>query len=287
MYSHRYLLSGRILDADGDPVVGVPIPYGFTGFSGNDLCDGVPQRGVTDAYGDFSYCFHLHDLDPGDQISFRVKAAEIRRDVNLLTRWTHENVKTKNATMGAEPPADFHRAYALSGKVWQQTQAGDLDGVHVKGVAVAGVNVSVRATDEPSNETVLGNATTDEYGEYAVKLRFAKDVTYGHVTITAMNRSLELPLDAFFMSYRQDLRLPGNETHDAVVPGPPPAPTGGRELPRTLDELATFPDNPTEVRPGTGMPALSGRSLAIGLVGVTLGALGLAGWSLARRRRDP
>lgn len=284
VYAHRYLLSGRILDADGDPVAGLAIPFGFTGFSGGDLCDGVKPLPITNAYGDFSYCFHLHDLDPGDEISFGVKAGEVRRPVNLLTRWTHENVRAKNASLGVEPPEDFQRVYWLSGKVWQETAPGRFDGVFVQGVALAGVNVTVTARNEPSNETVVANSTTDEYGEYAVRLRFANNVTYGHVTIAAKNRSLEMPLDAFFMTYRQDLRLPGNATHESVEPGPPPAPLGDIAS-RGLD-IANFPDNPVGERPGASSPALSGGALLVALVAFAAGSVGVALWARSRRSRE-
>lgn len=167
VYSHRVVVEGRLLGGNGLPVPGVEVNVSAEGEQLAEPCQ-EPQRPVTDAWGDFRYCYHRHEVAPdavvtvtaGNASESRPLDADLRRMAFHLRDWT--------AT--GEAPDGWDRTFVVEGRVWKRGLA-RLDGVNVSGLALARVPVNVSSVDTTGGEAATQEVLTDGFGDYAATLR--------------------------------------------------------------------------------------------------------------------
>ena len=293
VYSHRYLVHGRVVDAAGAPVPGVEVRFAFPGLQVEGGCGGQagtqtdafgPVRfvNVTNARGEFMTCAHAHAMPANGSASVRVTApgldASAEAPVDPEQRWSYLVVRLDAAHPAANASL-LAAEHTVLGRAWRPGPA-TLEGVRVLGATAGGVKVAV--TLHPAEgEPVRADATTNPYGDFAVRLPLAAAPGAGRVVVEAGNITFEAPLDASGATALR-LTLPA-EAPPPSTPSPPPTaastPTpggdGGTPRPTGAGTAATPPPTPAAEAdrdaPGPGA-ALALAAAALALV-------------LARRRR--
>ncbi|MHB8605470.1 MAG: hypothetical protein ACYDCK_09460, partial [Thermoplasmatota archaeon] len=205
-YSHRYLVLGRVVDGAGRPVNGTLVRAGTSGFYPTGKCDANATTGLTDAFGDFAYCLEAGAVPAGSSVSVNVLGATVSRAADADLRESTFFLTTRGANGTA--PANFSASYEVDGMVWRATRDGDLGGVPVHGIALAGVIVFVNAT--VNGKIIALTATSDAFGEFRVSFASDARIAGGSVATSALGTTDRQSLDATFHRTRADLKLPSD-----------------------------------------------------------------------------
>lgn len=249
-YAHRFVLEGRVVDANGLPVPDRDVTFFAEGDSFVEACPEGHQA-TTDAQGDFRFCFHKHELSARTLVGARVDGVEVRKPMDTAFRRTLVILRDPNAT-GVAPPG-WNETYRISGKVWRGG-AITLEGVPVYGLAIAEapVNITLRTA---AGESVL-NVTTDARGDFDATLRLVNGATARdvRVEVESMGQGVPARLDAVSHRSTAGVFLPEDASTPDVVAQEPVA------------------------RPGAGSAAAS----PLLIVGVL--AAGIAAVAIARRK---
>ncbi|HEX2022734.1 MAG TPA: hypothetical protein VHH36_08465, partial [Candidatus Thermoplasmatota archaeon] len=183
-YSHRYVLFGRLVDADGAPMPNATIEIGFSeqvALSGacaqprdastDTEAFGVTQhRPRTDARGDFMACIHLHDL-PGRGLRANLRrqgddAGGISYPVDVEARQDVVTFRLPQALGGA--PDGTH---TVAGRLWQRANRSVLiEGVTVAGDTVKDAEVTVALLAADGAALATDATRTNAYGDFATRL---------------------------------------------------------------------------------------------------------------------
>jgi hypothetical protein len=178
VYSHRFVVEGRLMGADGLPLRGAPIQVSTQGANLVAPCSEA-QRAVTDEQGDFRFCYHVHALDASALVTVRAPGANATLPIDValrhLTFFLHD--ETRN---GTQPP-DWNDTYRIAGRVWHGG-ATTLEGVPVYGTALAQVAVNLTLTSEGDRGSVLASQT-DGYGDYDVTIRLVDGAMAANTTV--------------------------------------------------------------------------------------------------------
>lgn len=194
VYSHRLVVDGRLVGNEGAPLAGREIELFSEGDDFLEPCREGPHQSITDASGDFRFCFHQHELSAATKVGVRHGNATAVRPVDVATRRMTMMLREPNETSAA--PEDWNSTYRVGGRVWRPGPQA-LESVQVFGVAVIGlpVNLSVRGPD--GSETVF-RTQTDAYGDFDLVVETEADPTTLSLTLEAMGRAQPTQLDAFF-----------------------------------------------------------------------------------------
>ena len=195
VYSHRFVFEGRLVGSDGLPLPGREVTFFSEGDEFVEPCPGEPLRNVTDAWGDFSFCFHKHALRSSTVTGVEVGNVTVRKPMDTGFRRTVVLLQDEESP-GVAPPG-WNDAYRIAGRVWQQG-ATTLEGVPVYGTALAGapVNVTVAAGNATTNHTL----ETDAYGDFDYTLRLPEGVAEDdvEVVVESMGRQSRFGLSGKF-----------------------------------------------------------------------------------------
>lgn len=237
VYSHRYVVLGRVVDADGLPVENATVRVEVSGLQVESACapfhatdtEAIPgrMRNVTDRHGEFWFCLHTHTIPAG--ASFRVTAAgtsvNTTADPHLRQSFVvvrlPEPSPQANATTAAE-------SYTLLGRVWRPG-ATTLEGIPVHGVVVPGAALNITVLPD-EGDRLRANATTNAYGDWAIRVPTAARLTSGRIVVEAFGEATESPIDPTGATYFRIVAPATNATPTTTSPTPPtPTPTGGKE----------------------------------------------------------
>lgn len=259
VYSHRYVLEGRLMGNDGAPLPGRAVEFVAEGDDFFEPCAGTPLDARTDASGDFRFCFHKHDLKASARVGVRAGNASAMRQVDTALRRTVVTLVEPNET-GVAPP-DWNLTHLVAGRVWRQGP-GEMEGVRVFGETSPHVlvNLTMRTgVDAGSNF----QAQTDAYGDFRFLLRLLREEDAANVT-----------LDIEALGHRQPTRTLDLDTHRLTVGILLPRAFPGDVAPAQVDLPPAAP------QPGTTTPPVHPALfvfIALGLVASIL---------LSRRKKD-
>jgi hypothetical protein len=266
VYSHRFVMEGRVLDAEGLPVPGLPVEFYSVGWSAGAACQREPPAAVTDENGDFRFCYHVHEVSASWRVGVLVngtRCPDCERPMDTAFRRTVITTVLENETGVA--PSEWERTYSVTGKVWRRG-ATLLEDVPVHGLAItdAPVNVTLRLPDGTSTEEQL---VTDGFGDFDGTFLLEEGVNASEV---------EMVLET--MGQRQTRPLATSAHRQTVGFMLPPQDEDARGIelnfPQGADSAATR-DPP----PGATAPAVP-AALFIGV------AVAAVGWIFARKWRE-
>ncbi|HUR69131.1 MAG TPA: hypothetical protein VM370_07775 [Candidatus Thermoplasmatota archaeon] len=193
VYSHRFVFDGRLVGADGAPLPGRQIQFFSEGQDFLETCR-EGQRVVTDEFGDFHFCYHVHDLDPATRVGVRAGNASATRPIDIAMRRSFVLLREPNET-GLVPPG-WNESYRISGRAWRPG-ATTLEGVPVYGEAVAAlpINLTIKV---PGQEDSVFHTMTDGYGDFDLVLETVANASALSLSLEAMGRGQPVQADAFF-----------------------------------------------------------------------------------------
>lgn len=272
VYTHRYFVLGRIVDAGGEPVSGGNVTVDLPGMPMGP-CAGSPAdpRGFrvarTGPEGDFAFCFHTHGFEEGQEIVVNASGERVTRPVDADTRKTVllHRLSTPSALKDAGGVQFFPFRYAVVGRLWNESGPALLENVKGNGTPLADVEVTATLT-VPGSETVARTVRSDAWGDYAITFQLGKAATEGTLRVAIAGADARVPLDPVFRKSVVNLALaPAASVEDPAVQAiatPPP----------------DFGPSPGELPPG---------STPVPSVGVAVAAAAVAAAALARRRPLP
>lgn len=225
VYSHRLVVEGRIVGSEGHPVPNATVEVTADGLRLGESCGA--QDWVTDANGDFWFCFHNHELPANSTITVRAGGASDSRPVDTDLR--------KMVFLLVDPgqpgsPTDaWETRFRVDGRVWWRSPT-TLEGVRVEGVALQGERVDVRVVGGPQEASSF-DLTTDDFGDYGATFSLVDGAEPASLAlhVTARGESLGGVLDPLFHRAVVDFVLPLADDEDptTLVPGtqtPPASP---------------------------------------------------------------
>ncbi len=193
VYSHRFVFEGRVLGADGYPAPGQQVEFYAIGGNFTEACQMEPDRSITDEFGDFGFCFHVHELQSTTRVGVRVGDESAEKPMDTGFRRSYAVLRLPDVD-GTEPEG-WNETHRLKGKVWKNGPQ-NLEGVFVYGAAIqrAQVNISFELPDGTVTREWL---TTDGYGDYDGTFRLADgiDATEIRVTLESMGQTHARRLD--------------------------------------------------------------------------------------------
>jgi hypothetical protein len=205
-YSHRYIVFGRVVDAQDDPVPGLTVDLGYEEpFEPEGPCADQPgtetaafgrtrTTPVTNQYGEFVFCFHTHSMSrtvPGTGI-LRIDTLEYEQRIEFdgFMRYSFVPIKLPNAQATANTTITDTN-YTVQGRVWRATGGPtNVEGVRVYGDTVQNTPVVVTLAAE-GQEPITVNATTNGYGDFWIRIPTPAQATSGTVTLTVENATFE------------------------------------------------------------------------------------------------
>lgn len=248
LYSHRYVLDGRLVGSDGAPLPGRVVELLAEDVGFFEPCPEQQQRSVTDESGDFRFCFHAHALGSGGRVGARAGNASALAPVDASLRRAYVALQDPHETGVA--PEGWASTYRVGGRVWR-AGATTIENVSVLGAALQGAPVNLTVHTPDGGETRFGT-TTSQDGDFDLVVE--TEAAPGDVLLTIESMGLGQPasLDGVF-----------HRTTASIVLGPEGA--DGQSAPAT---------------PGTAKPRASPLLLA-GIAAALALTIGLA-----RRRRE-
>lgn len=220
-YSHRYVIYGRLVDANGDPVPGVTLdmradPRFFRPESacrdetGSDLTTEAYgptyYRPTTDAHGDFIFCYHTHQInrvEPGEgdiavtdsriaAAMGSVPAVHVRFDPEFRQQFVL--IRLPQAYNGSAP-AVVASSYTVLGRLWTE---GGINGETVEGIKVLGdtvqrADIDITIKDGSGNVVATDKARSNDYGDFAVRVPVSGRVENGTVEIVTKGQTFTAP----------------------------------------------------------------------------------------------
>ncbi|HVL49436.1 MAG TPA: hypothetical protein VM889_12825 [Candidatus Thermoplasmatota archaeon] len=232
VYSHRYVITGRVVDAEGKPVSGVQVNLTLVRFGSREEGP-CPQEGAvagrrvrvdeqtgenhyvqfTRADGTYFVCSHMHTMT-NKQAEVKVEVLGVSKSevANLDQRRTQINLQLPGTGYPTNPAEveKFETSYVVTGIVWKPWPRQGLEGVSVNGEAQKDANVTVELTYN-DGKTATGNAFTNGYGAYGVVLQLAEPLESGSVKIASPGAAtVSRPADTTFHITEANLVQPAD-----------------------------------------------------------------------------
>lgn len=178
VYSHRYVVEGRLLGSDGAPLPNRTVEFFSLGEDFAEPCQGG-HRNVTDEMGDFRFCFHKHGVNASSEIGVRAGNASETRHVDTAHRKSTFILEEVNETGVATER--WNVTHLVAGRVWR-TGGRELEGVPVVGYALADtpVNITLRT---PNGTESRFDVRTDGYGDFRAELRLVDPIPADTVSV--------------------------------------------------------------------------------------------------------
>lgn len=249
VYSHRYLVFGSVVDADGMPLEGVSLNFDFGEFSDHEgpcAQEGSGgadrQKDTTDAMGRYFHCAHIH-TSGSSQHDFRVQAGgpvathtvTVTSDPDL--RRSNVNIQLDQAYPDQRGDTDaWAQSYQVRGIVWQPEDT-RLDGISVGGIALTyeSVEATITTSDGTTHEGDFVQSpwntprynpqlretrtnVSDRYGDFIFRWDdLPEDLAGGEVTVSTPDESVTEPLDPTQRYSTANVILPGEGPNFTVL----------------------------------------------------------------------
>lgn len=209
VYSHRYLVYGRAVDASGLPYANARIEVELVRFDANlGYCpqDPPPTQTLssgrfivtTDAYGDFYACNHI-DGPVASSAEVVVKVGNVTKRVAADPDHRESFITFQVSSPGTSPAADWNTTYVVRGLAWQKVIGkATLERISVNGNTIG--NVPVTVTLSAGGETFTQNVTTSrEYGWFiALFSNVGVPLAGGNVTVSIQGNTVTVPTDPVY-----------------------------------------------------------------------------------------
>lgn len=236
VYSHRYLVYGRVVDADGMPLEGLNVQPDLSNFADYEGGCGqeTRQQLTTDAAGLYYFCGHVHSSGSSThQISVAVTDGQTILDQQTLSsdpdlRRSHVNFQLDDPFPDRRGDTDaFNDSYRLRGVIWQEEDT-RLERVTVNGVTYnhepvwANITTADGTThpgtfvpspfNDPStvDQGDEHRGVTDTYGDFVFTWsNLPADLEGAEVTVVSQGETVTEPLDTTHRYHTSALKLPG------------------------------------------------------------------------------
>ncbi|MFA5860252.1 MAG: hypothetical protein WDA16_01015 [Candidatus Thermoplasmatota archaeon] len=208
-YSHRYIIYGRVVDANGNPVPGMTVNverHNFGNYEGTctdqsgtetDAFGRTKTIPVTNQYGEFMYCYHAHQIPRVDSptVTVTVAGTNFTKDVTLDAYFRQTFVPIQlNDVMDNANTTILDTDYTVLGRIWRPGEV-KLEAISVYGLAIANTPVNVTLTLPDGTKTSM-NTITNTYGDFAVRIPTVARVTGGTVSYDISDGHFEAPVDS-------------------------------------------------------------------------------------------
>lgn len=233
VYSHRYLIEGRLVGSDGAPLPGRDVAFVGENVSFSEACRDGGHRSITDENGDFRFCFHTHDLPPNGRVGARSGDAGAMVALDPTVRRSTLTLRDERAP-GVEP-AGWNESYRVGGRVWRVGPT-ELENVRVYGAAIAHVPVNLTVHTADGSETRF-ETETDAYGDFDLVVTTAADPSTVTLTVEALGVGQPAALDAASHRTSLTLFLPAETEASAYPAGTAFVPQPGTLTPRASPVL--------------------------------------------------
>lgn len=209
-YSHRYIVYGRVVDAENNPVGGLTTDLGYEKpFTPEGPCASQPgtetdafgptrQSPVTNQFGEFIFCFHTHAMSrttPGVGI-LSVPALEVeeRFEFDGYMRYSFLLIKLPSAHPDANKTV-LDEFYTVHGRAWRPTGADTrVESVRVYGDTLHNMPVNVTLTAD-GKEPVRLSTRTNNYGDFSIRIPVTSRPSSGEVTMEIDNQTFRSPVE--------------------------------------------------------------------------------------------
>lgn len=202
-YSHRYIVYGRVVDAENNPVPGLTIDLGtqkpFSPEPGGcadqpgtatDAFGPTRNQPITNDFGEFIFCYHTHAMSrtaPGTAI-VRIASLNYEETIEFdgFIRYSFVTIKLDGAQGTANKTAneDF---YTVSGRAWRAAGSDiRVDTVRVYGDTAHNKPVNITLTYN-GKEPITVSTVTNNYGDFSVRIPTSERATSGTVTMVIEN----------------------------------------------------------------------------------------------------
>lgn len=196
-YTHRYVVFGRVVDADGNAVPGLRVQYRFEGLETEGECDPRQRETQTDAFGptitdlvtsesgDFIICAHAHRMsrfEPGTLV-VTIPEADVEERLPVDPYW--RSVFLPVQLDEAHPQASgqpLESNYTVVGRAWRPTGEVQLEGIRAWGRTIDQEPVTVML-EVPGQEPVRVKTTTNNYGDFAIRIPVESRLEAGTVRV--------------------------------------------------------------------------------------------------------
>lgn len=203
-YSHRYIVFGRVVDAENDPVPDLTVDLGYEEpFEPEGPCANQPgteteafgptrTSPVTNQFGEFTFCFHTHSMSRGTPgagiLKIESLGVEQRFEFDGFMRYSFVPIKL-NTTQSTANTTLLSQFYTVQGRSWRPEGADvRVEGIRVYGDTVKFSPVNITFTYN-GNEPMKVNTSTNGYGDFALRIPVTERPTSGTVTIEVANET--------------------------------------------------------------------------------------------------
>ncbi len=196
VYSHRYIVQGRVVDEAGQPVAGAEVEVQLKNWLPQDesvtgVCsqDRESQRHQaqasrdlsiyvlrTDALGDYRVCIHVHTMINTGSVVVHVDATNVEDNKNMNQRTSYVHLTVPDAEVAGGQVGDvetFEEGVWVRGRLWQPLEdSRNLEGIPVDGVALTDRRMNVTLQLGDGTELSQDVQTDSGYGEFDARFDY-------------------------------------------------------------------------------------------------------------------
>lgn len=209
-YSHRYVIYGRVVDAENDPVPGLTVDFGFEPpFKSEGQCANQPgteteafgptrTSPVTNQLGEFTFCSHTHSMSRGTPGTgtIRIDSLDVEETFTFdgFMRYSFIPIKLDRAHPSANGTA-LDQTYTVLGRVWRASDSEiKVETISVYGDTIQNTDFELTVAFDGEEPRML-TGRTNGYGDFAMRVPVSARPTGGEVTLKIDNRTFSAPVD--------------------------------------------------------------------------------------------
>ena len=158
-YSHRYIIYGRVVDANGDPVPNLTVDLGTHDFHPEGPCSSSQPGIATDAFGEtvthpltnefgeFIFCYHTHEMSralPGGAV-VAIRELNYTKEIDFDPYFRQQFVGIELPTVQPGANKEIQAVnYTVMGRMWEsRTSETILEGNRVFGLTISHTAMTV------------------------------------------------------------------------------------------------------------------------------------------------
>ncbi len=207
-FTHRYVVTGRLIDAEGEPVSGARVTVEIAPGLARDApgcasperdSTAPPNATRTTREGDFLVCLHAHALPSTAVVRTNVSGEIDVRSVDLVKRVTvlHHRLGSASPLKDAGAVQFFAHRVVVTGRVFEETSPTLVEGQPAQGVARSGETVNVTLAFN-EDRVLFEDVFSDGFGDYRVEFTADEPVRSGTVTASAIGVNATRDVDTAF-----------------------------------------------------------------------------------------
>lgn len=210
-YSHRYIVYGRVVDAEGVPMQGLDVAATIERQDVEGQCDTnkppATQR-VTNSLGEYFWCFHTHRMGGSGIFTVGVENETVTDDLDTQLRKSRVDFRLGSHLGRHGDAGKFNTTYTLAVTAWEPGATG-VEGIQVEGTALRGRSLTATIEYNGGKEKTA-TATTNDYGDATFIFDLGEPLQSGAATVQSQRgEKASGPLDPTFHSSTVVLRYPG------------------------------------------------------------------------------